>query len=432
MPPSRRTLLRAGAAAIGGLAGCSAGLEPGAPATNEAEQREGATASPTASSDQTATPAARPALRCDAGPLPDDGWPLPDRSSGRTNYTAAATGPTEPPTAAWSITPPEPELGDNAFTRPVVAGGRLYVGRRIQVGANQPSPDEHYVHAYETSSGDGLWQAPVPREPNVPAITAAAVVVDDDARLYAHDPETGTETWSTAPAGGVKDILPTPAGLLVTSWRAKPDHRLVAFDTDGRERWDVTLPGAASSAPAWVDGLAFVVTADGALVAVDTDEAAVAWIRNLQDGDDTVPGSVIATTCAEFAAIDGVLYAVDRAGDLGWSASLGVRGLATDGETVFGVGPDGTVSAVTADGTDQWERSLGIEDPGYTDGFYDDPAVDGETLYAGSLDHRLFAVATADGTDRWSVELDWRRPAEVTLVDDTLFAAGGSHLAAFR
>jgi hypothetical protein len=187
MPLARRALLTASAAILGGLAGCSSGPEP----TPTATDSTAGTATPTPSSSPSATDEPDAALRCVAGAHPVDGWPLPDRSVGRTNYAPDADGPADEPTADWSVTVPEPEHGANDFTRPVVAGGRVIVGRAIEVGPERPSPDEHYLHAYDTTSGDEVWHATVAREPNAPAVHGDRVLVDDDSTLYSFDGATG-------------------------------------------------------------------------------------------------------------------------------------------------------------------------------------------------------------------------------------------------
>ncbi len=433
MPPSRRQVLRTTGLSLAGIGGCATGSEP--PASDAGRSTPTTAGQPSVTEPTERMPTHEPpaSLRCGTGPLPEDGWPLPDRGGGRTNHAPAAAGPTERPTAAWSVTVPEPETGENDLTRPTVADGRVYVGRRIAVGPNQLPPDEQYVHAYDAATGERRWHATVSGRPSPPAVAGDVVLVHDDATLYALDAESGAERWTHDPPGGIHRVLPTPAGILVAPFRADPDREVRALDADGRVAWNVGLPGAVSSKFAWVDGRAYVATRDAVLVAIDSDEPAVAWTRDLQDDEDTVPASLVATPCAVFAAIDGDLYAVRRTGELEWSAPVGVRHLATDGETVYGVDGDGYVRAVAiADGTRRWEGFFGVEDWRYTDGFYDEPAVDGETLYAGTLDRNLLAVATDDGRGRWTRELGWGRPAQVAVVGETLYAAGGRHLVAFR
>jgi outer membrane protein assembly factor BamB len=84
---------------------------------------------------------------------------------------------------------------------------------------------------------------------------------------------------------------------------------------------------------------------------------------------------------------------------------------------------DGWLHAVRADGTVAWELQAG--------GGFGPPVVDGDTVYVGSSDGRLYAVAIATGKPRWTYEAREdlsTRPAltgELVLVasqSDTVFA----------
>lgn len=321
------------------------------------------------------------------------------------------------------------------FTRPIVADGRVFVGRQIGVGPNQPLPDEHHVHAYDARTGERLWRVPVSGRPNAPSVTGTTVLVHDDGTLYALDAASGAEKWTADLTLWVDSILPTADGILVVAYGDDTDEEaVVSLDPDGREKWRMMVPyPMIGSKLAWVNHRAFLATRDGRVVAIDTTEGAVAWTKNLQDGDDTAPARLAATPCAVFAAIDGVLYAVRRTGKLAWTVEAGIREMATDGETIYGLDGSGYVSAfAVADGEQRWEQFFGIGNRRYTDGFYDNPAVDAKTLFAGTLDKKLLAVSTDDGSKRWVIEREWPSEALVSVVDDTLFTAWGRHLVAYR
>lgn len=141
MSPSRRRLLRAGALSIVGVAGCRSRGD--APATNEAPSTRTTDDADRSTTDDTDRPTTddtttdtdtetSAALDCGVGPLPDAGWPLPERSVGRTNYAPTASGPTDTPGSAWTVTAADPERGEVRFTRPTVADGRPAVeGSRV-------------------------------------------------------------------------------------------------------------------------------------------------------------------------------------------------------------------------------------------------------------------------------------------------------------
>lgn len=432
MPPSRRRLLRASALSFAALAGCSMVGETPTPDRDSTTATTETTPEDTATPEPTDTPDPRP-LTCDPGPLPEAGWPLPDRSTGRTNYAPAADGPTEKPSAEWTVTAERPEVGEVQFTRPVVSDGRLFVGRRIIPGTSQPAPDEQHVDCYDAATGERRWRTPVADRPWTPTVVRDGVLAHDSTTLYAVEADTGAERWTYEPPGSIVSVLPTDDGILVASNGRDGDHEVVALESGGDVDWRVTVPGRMNSELAWADGRASVVTEAAALVAIDTAEEAVTWTRDLQDDDDTAPAALAAMPCGVIAAIDGVLYAVHSSGNLAWSTDAGVRQLATDGDHIYGLNGDGYVRRVAvADGEAGWEQFAGVENPRKTDGFFGDPAVDGDTLYAGSIDEKLLAVSTDDGSERWVLEGDWRDGASVTVADGTLYAGWGRQLVAFQ
>lgn len=84
---------------------------------------------------------------------------------------------------------------------------------------------------------------------------------------------------------------------------------------------------------------------------------------------------------------------------------------------------DGWLHAVRPDGTVAWEFSAGAP--------FGPPAIEGDTVYAGSADGRLYALGVSDGKPRWSYEAREdlsTRPAVsdgivlVASLQDTVFA----------
>ena len=434
MSPSRRQLLRSGALSLSALAGCSSSV--GTPTTDSTPTPTTTRRTTTTNPTEPEETQSQPPLRCGLGSLPEAGWPLPERSLGRTNYAPDSAEPTKQPTPAWSITASDPEVGDVHFTRPIVADGRVFVGRQVLVGPNQLPPDEHHVQAHDAGTGELLWRVPISGKPYAPSVTESAILVhDDEGTLYALDTASGAEKWTADLSLSVDSILPTTDGIFVVAHGDGTDEEVaVLLDSDGQELWRVPVPlTMLGSNLAWAYHRAYLPTRDARVVAIDTTEGTVAWTKNLQDGDDTAPIRFAATPCVVFAAIDGVLYAVRRTGTLAWTVDAGIREMATDGETIYGLDGQGYVSAFgVADGERRWQGFFGIEDRLHTDGFYDNPALGAETLFAGTLDGKLLAVSTEDGSERWTVERKWPDEALVSVVGDTLYTAWGRHLVAFR
>lgn len=437
MAPSRRRVLRLAGLSAAGLAGCLG--DTGTPtAEHTPTARSTPVHTPTASPTETPTDSptddreTRTAVDCEDGQSPS-GWPLPAHDAGGTNHHPDAAGPTRSPATRWAVTADPPETGEVRYTRPVVADGTVYVGRQVVVGTHQRPPDVQHVRAFDAACGEVRWRAPVAGRPETPMVVEDAVVVHDEATIYALDARTGERRWTHERTGDVVDAVPAGDGILVASSTGGEYDELRALAPDGSVRWRLSVRARVPSDLAWAGGRAYLVTADAVLMAVDTAEQSVAWTLDLQDDEDTVPASVTATPGAVFPVVDGVAHAVTPRGDLVWTNGGGVRTVATDGDTVYGVDGDGHVRALDADdGTERWHRFHGRRADEYVDGFYADPALGGGTLYAGTLDGTLLALSAADGSERWRIARDWEGDAAVALADRTLFVAWANRLLALQ
>lgn len=432
--PSRRQLLRSSVLSLGTF--CIAGCETTDQTRTSATTRTNtATASTTEDSptQEPTTTEPEPQLRCEVTPQPESGWPFPERSAGRANYATTASGPTTKPTADWTVVAEKPDIGDVRFTRPVVTNDRVYVGRRIKVGPERPLPDEQYVDAYNRNTGKRVWRAAISGTPRTPFVTEDRLFVADDEVIYAFDVATGKQAWKHEPPGGVNSMILTADQLLIASERPNSADEVRAFTHDGDLVWHVTFPSRLapqiSSKVVWADGRAYVTTVEAVLVAIDTDDPAIAWTKNLQDGKDTAPSRLIATPCKIFASTDGVLYTIQRDGTQAWSHKAGIREIATDGRAIYGLSDDGYVRAVSMAGSQNWEQFYGKKKQ-QADGFFGDPAIDDTTLYAGTLDGKLIAAALEDGQPRWQLQNDWKGQARPALADKTLYTAWSRRLVA--
>jgi outer membrane protein assembly factor BamB len=431
MPPSRRRLLRASGLSLSALAGCLTASDPSTTedAATETTAESPSTTQRTETTDSTETP---PAFPCGSGPLPDAGWPLPERSAGRTNYAPDADGPTEEPSLDWTATVPDPDPGDAVFSEPVVADGRVYVSHAIVVGTMVERPDEQYVHAYDVETGDELWRAPVSGHPSAPSVVGDAVVVHDDRTVYALDAASGDELWTYDPPGRADTVVPVADGLLVASTRADTDETVLTLVRDGDPGWRVSTPYWIDTGVAWADGTAYFVGTQATLVAVDTDDESLAWSRDLKTGDDPVVASVAATPCAAFATVDGTVHAARPDGEVEWSEYHGLDDLAVADDALYGVTDLGYVREVSqADGTQRWEAFHGLEKDDHTVGFADTIAVDDGAVYAARNDGQLLAVATEDGSLRWRVDQDPEH-ARLALADGAVYATWMRRLRAYR
>lgn len=166
---------------------------------------------------------------------------------------------------------------------------------------------------------------------------------------------------------------------------------------------------------------ALIASHSGHIVALDLQSGApvAGWPAEV-----TVDGNIIATPVLEgdllyVADGDGAVVAVDlttgivsdplvEAGDRIWGAPAYANG------TLFVGSLDGKLRAVAADGTERWSDSLGS--------IAGDVTVDGDTVYVGTLDSHLHAVDATTGSERWDFKGSnwfWARPL---VTSDTIYA----------
>ena len=151
--------------------------------------------------------------------------------SGRA--TVGATGPTLPPTAHWSVI-----LSGSAISYPVIAGGRVFVT------TNATPPGQTY-----------------------------------GTTLYALDEATGSVAWGPVPLSGTysfSGIAFDHGTLFVINF----DGLLRTFDAaTGTPGWSKQFYGNATSPPTAVNGLVYVNTVGGGLMAVDETNGNVLWTK---------------------------------------------------------------------------------------------------------------------------------------------------------
>ena len=202
-----------------------------------------------------------------AAPAVDGGKVIFPFSSGLLMAAAIDTG-----VSLWTAAVSGTRLG-RAFANigditgdPVVSGGTIYVGT-----------EGGRTGAYAEDTGERLWTADEGAL-NPPLVAGGSVfVVNDEARLVRLDAGTGDVIWAVQmpyfttekakkQSGIFAHFGPVLAGghLVVAS----SDGQLRLFNaTDGSLAGTVAIPGGAASAPALAEGMLFVVTAKGQLLA---------------------------------------------------------------------------------------------------------------------------------------------------------------------
>jgi outer membrane protein assembly factor BamB len=216
------------------------------------------------------------------------------------------------------------------------------------------------------------------------------------------------------------------------------------------------MPRGAMANPGWTvvtsaDGVVYAALASGQVVALDAESNGSAlWVYPIRQassgggfgcsiakpaatsGDsplDAVYGlPVLTDDLLLLTSFDRHLYAFGRssgekvwqfpaADDVGRLGPL-VGGVSlVEGVAYFG-SSDGQVYAL-----DITTQELVWPQPFVTENrVWGTPAVDGERVYVGSLDHHLYAINRETGTQEWKLDLGGSIPGSVTLADGLLFA----------
>lgn len=261
---------------------------------------------------------------------------------------------------------------------PVLAAGRLFVGT-----------NHGLVLAVDAADGRVVWRRQFRGcVAASPAVDSRAVYVGfmdappctgtRPSLLVALDPGSGTTLWRFR--AGVIESPPLVVGGLVYfgSW----DGRIYAVDArTGRRRWSFATHGRVKGGPAYAAGTIYA------------------------------------------GSYDGTLYAVDaRTGRLRWSAGGGGLGglyatpSVSDGRVLVG-STDGSVYAFgAADGRLLWQVRTGSY-------VYSPAAIQGQTAYVGSYDHRLYALDIRTGAVRWTFDGGAPISGAPTVLDGLVYAS---------
>ena len=179
-----------------------------------------------------------------------------------------------------------------------------------------------------------------------------------------------------------------------------------------------------------VDDTLFIGTQDGDFRALDTQTGEMLWSFRLRGEDESLRAIYGAPAVADdalyFAGYDGMLYALTMDGDEIWDTSVGqddddriVGGpVVADGMVMVGSSDGKMYAYETESGSLEWTFSTG-------NGIWTTAAVEDGVAYFGSLDHNVYALKVADG------EEIWRFPAGGAVTAKPVVADGKVYLGSF-
>jgi outer membrane protein assembly factor BamB len=168
----------------------------------------------------------------------------------------------------------------------------------------------------------------------------------------------------------------------VAMFRGGPDHTGVYGPATGVVegvdlplKWRFKTRGKIRSTPVVADGRVFVGSGDGFLYAVDARTGTLVW--KFETGGDVSSSPAVAAGVVVFVGGDNVLYAVERdTGKVRWKLPTGTP-------LKFEIVPG---------------------DPRIFDYYGASPTVVGDTIFVGSNDGHVYAVALGDGAVRWKFD----------------------------
>lgn len=197
------------------------------------------------------------------------------------------------------------------------------------------------------------------------------------------------------------------------------------------------------SGPTVDDGIVYIGTMQGKLSAYDSSNGDPKWQKSLQvpvqggfnfgcaPGAGAKPlafyGNAAADSSSVFigsydATLGGTIYALNKTtGETRWQYPRADRigsiagSVAVSQGTVYFGSSDGKLYALAAsNGLEQWTYSTGNK-------IWDTPAVVGNRVYFGSFDRNLYALNAADGSLVWKFETEGAITADPLVVNGTVY-----------
>lgn len=339
-------------------------------------------------------------------PLVADGTVFVGDESGRLWALAAEDG-----AEAWTF------VAEGAVrARPALSEGRLYV-----------PADDGALYCLRASSGEPLWTsrigaAPSPRERigsprwSYDNLTSAAAVADDsvyvgtlDGDLVALDAKTGAERWRQRTGGA---IVSTPLIAAGKALYGSFDGKLRALDArTGEPAWTFDAGAPVTSSPAAFGDLCIVGTRNYDLLGLDLATGERRWLyyywfswvessATILDGVAYVGSSDGARLFAIDAASGRELWVCRVLGsawgtpavsdELVFIGSVGVKDYVCDHRPAFHAVDRRT-------GRPAWIFRQERPATGVLSGFLSSPALDGQRVFVGGLDHKVYAFDQRSG-----------------------------------
>ena len=294
-------------------------------------------------------------------------------------------------------------------------GGFVRSSPAVAKGLVYAASDDGRVYAFDAAGLDNCAVGPPPRTCLAQWVTTTAGIAgqsptvadgmvyvgSNDTSLYALDATTGQILWKTF-TGGTVGSTPAVAGGVV--YVGSDDKKVYALNaTTGQVLWSTSTGSPVRSSPAVVNGVVYVGSLDSSVYALNATTGQILWA--------TVTGSLVFSSPAVANGVvyvgsqDGRLYALDAAtGAVRWTAAASTlrTSPAVANGLVYVGGGDGPLAvfdaagSINCGGAPKTCAPLRVVPTGgaVTSGpLPSSPAVANGTVYVGSADHKLYAMA---------------------------------------
>lgn len=360
-----------------------------------------------------------------------DRWPQFGYDAANTAATPDASGPSEQPTTQWVHT-----AGAYYYnSTQVLVDGAVYANAGYDG-----------LYALDPADGGVRWHDPESYKALTHALADGVVLpgrfgfrsVATDGGLAVAGQRFGYQHWETesldypqSPATVTEELLIAGVG---TEGHSPGGGRVVAVDrTDGSVRWHTSVESTVWGAPAVSDGVVFAAQratqnpeAEAALYALDSETGEVRWRQPLGTNPlfDPVDAPVVGDGLVYLSTGTGPLVAYDtESGEPVWRLDppSGVQGSPALADGTLYVGDlDGTFHALDANtGESHWTASVGK--------FYGGPVVGRDGVYAASFEGTLVSW-WLDGRERWRLSLESPVHGSPVVADDRLYLGASEGL----
>lgn len=432
----RRALIRTlGLSGVALLAGCNSQSDgtgdttPTRTTTAPSPERESPTdtATPPETETQTETETPHPEeLDAGAGPLPATVWPLPHRGASNGSYLPHGPQIESEPGVDWQVsptTPPDQDHHPPDFTVPVIADGLLYTVNRLRATPEVERPEGHFLRAYDTTTGEAVWEYTVDHGsgtalPTPPAVGNGVVWVGQAERLHAVGMADGTEVESQQLPAPIDAIYPTRDRTYVTAGSS-----IVTVDPNTERIWTKQFETAPVTLAKGTDKLYAAVSRR--VLALDPATGDPRWHKPLPAGGNEYTVNHLVTVAGGVLVLqhNGTLSTFTQTGTRGWRADGAYQSLSTDGSRVFAGMEDGLRALRSKTGERVWELTCDDLADCAAGSFFGKPAVTDSALYTSLDTGHLVAVRPTDATVLWSLE----EPTgfkHLSLGSDALYGVG--------